>query len=166
MDIILQASRTGNTKRVKNFIKQKDFIDENLLFYIAIYLSNYKLVIPKIDPICKGAQYFLTKCSVHGYHKLLHLLLKKGTNPNNVYNTLELACRNNKIKCMTLLLKYGANIHIKNSLGYTLGSVFLDITRYYSCNNLLNKYIILIPFVSRKFTKINENIIRETASYL
>jgi ankyrin repeat protein len=67
---------------------------------------------------------------------------------NSYYNS---KCSRYK-KCVYLLLKYGANTQI--------------LKNYKEFYKIFIKYITLIPFISRSFTKINENIIRETASYL
>lgn len=92
-------------------VLQKKVVNESIS--INANMSNQ-------DGVCA-----LHVASLHGYEKIVNLLLKRaGADPNvktktNQRTPLHLACQYNNIECVSFLLKNGARVNIKDSGGNT-----------------------------------------------
>jgi ankyrin repeat protein len=85
------------------------------------------------------------------------------------YTALMFASTYGNIKCVRLLLKHGADPNIKNNYGVSVLSKAISNQTRKKCFaqtiKLLNKQL-FIPMLHKRFTSINENIIRESTMYL
>jgi hypothetical protein len=121
----------------------------------------------------------LVSASYNGNIIKVKELLKKSVDPNcniSFFRATPLieASRAANLKIIILLLKAGADTSLQDTskntaLKYAL-QYFLSTKRYKKeCRNviyLLHKVIILVPMLSKRFRKINHDIVRESINYL
>jgi ankyrin repeat protein len=125
----------------------------------------------------------LTRASKHEYLEIVGLLLKAGADPNlkdqfgnnalmnalyGIYVYMSIKISNRRKKIVTLLLKAGVDLTMKNNEQLTA----LDVAIKKGNNGIIQiikkallKRTILIPMLHKKF-RINENIIRELSFYI
>jgi ankyrin repeat protein len=142
--ILQQLSRLNYNKLIKFIIKKMD-INKTHHAYIA-----------------------LEHLSGTGYYSTVLKLLKKGYNPYTT-NALYRAIKGKHYKLIKLLLKYGADPNISNSKRCCTTPMELAQSDASAMSVIYNFNFIKkgIPvFMHKNFTKINENIIRETLFYV
>lgn len=109
------------------------------IFYLATaFLAFVLYYVPSDPPKLTQEQIELAEVTVlNDVHKVEEFL-KKGVDPDTIYNGIPLIHMiYTKKEILSVFLKYGANINIKNSLGETI----LHKLPYYYTNELLKFYI-------------------------
>jgi hypothetical protein len=86
------------------------------------------------------------------------------------------ACKDGNIEFIRKLIKHGYYVNAKNGADAYLkdnygrnGRNALTIAqyfRYYKIIKILTRHTILVPFMNRRFKKINKDIIREQKNYI
>jgi ankyrin repeat protein len=178
MDINFFYILSGNLKEIKKILKNganpnTQTNDTSALIYASIY--GYEKIVRAL--IKAGADVdILNKFSLTALHyasrenkiKIVRGLLKANANINiksTFGNTaLIFSSGNGHVKCVKYLLKAGADITLQNDSKY---SALLCASEYkqYKVVILLQKVIILVPMLSKRFRRINHDILRESINY-
>jgi hypothetical protein len=130
------------------------------------------------DPNTYDGNNLLTHATYNGHIKIVQELLKHKANPNLRYDKdwtpLMYASFDGYIKIARALLQAGADVHVKdnwerNALDIAHFGKFGRINRIpqkKKVATMLLKHIILVPFLSKQFKRINRDIIRESINYI
>jgi ankyrin repeat protein len=111
----------------------------------------------------------LTLASWNGHIGSVKELLKNKNININIQNdyketALLIASRKGNKKIVKLLLKANADTKIRNNYENS-ALICASLNGYDKISNILTKYIILVPFYSKQFKRINKDIIRESIFY-
>jgi ankyrin repeat protein len=111
----------------------------------------------------------LMMASYNGYNKIVKILLEFGADPNiqnkNGWTALMDTTVNENYKITRKLLKAGADYSIENNSLEDALTIAIE-KRSFKVAKILTRHIILVPFMSRRFKKINKDIIREVSLYI
>jgi ankyrin repeat protein len=170
-------------KKIKKIIKEGlvDINKQDGLGNTALYIASAhgRLEIVRVllksgaDPNIKRYDGYssLIWPVVSGNSKIVRVLLEYGADPKT--HLLSVA-RNYHVKTTKILLQYGADITIKYNnktpLKQAINHDPYYLQRPYKDRNkiieLFIRHIVITPMLHKRFTRINENVVRETLNYI
>jgi ankyrin repeat protein len=172
---LMYASKRGHIFTLRALLEAgadvnaKNWYNNTALFYASYfkYINIVRALIKAGADVNAKNKYDITSLmeASYGHIKIVKVLLKAGADPNAKNNNgdtaLIYASRNKRIKILKEFLKTGCSFDLK-TINYCIHENKNKHNE--SCLKILKifeKMIFIIPWLSKRSIKINENIIRE-----